>query len=63
MTEEILEHFQAGKQFYADVSHELRTPLSIVTAQCESIKRHPADMEELMQAIETIDIQAKKWNR
>lgn len=57
MTEE---KFLTDGQFYADAAHELRTPLAVVLAQCESIKRHPADMEALMQAVETIHVQAKR---
>lgn len=52
--------FLAEGQFYADAAHELRTPLAVVLAQCESIKRHPADREELMQMVETIHVQAKR---
>ncbi|MBQ9157389.1 MAG: HAMP domain-containing histidine kinase [Eubacterium sp.] len=58
MLDRISESFEREKQFTNDASHELRTPVAVIRAQCDYIREHLDDKEEVGQAIDVIHNQA-----
>lgn len=60
MFERLEDSFEAEKQFTSDASHELRTPISVILASCEYGLAQEVDINERIEALETIQRQAYK---
>ena len=62
MMDRVEESFENEKQFTNNASHELRTPTAVIMAQSEYALKDPGNTEEVTQALEAINYQAKKMS-
>lgn len=53
---------QQQEQFNSDVAHELRTPVSVMLAQCEYVRKHLENKEEVENAFQVIYRHSRKIN-
>ena len=56
-------NFETKKQFTSDASHELRTPVSVILAQCEYALENTTDIQELYQALNSIQRQGRRMSK
>lgn len=54
--------FHQQQQFTSDVSHELRTPTSIVSAECQYLKKYGKTIEDYTESLIVIERQNAKTN-
>lgn len=62
MLERLEEMFENQKRFTSDVAHELRTPVTVLMAQCDCAKDQMQNGDEVAEAFEIMERQAKKMN-
>ena len=54
--------FQQQQQFTSDVSHELRTPISIISAECQYLKKYGKTIDDYNESLSVIERQNTKTN-
>ena len=60
MMDRIEEIFQQQQQFTSDVAHELRTPASIVSAECQYLKKYGKTIDDYTESLTVIERQNTK---
>ena len=62
MMDRLEDLFHQQQQFTSDVAHELRTPASIISAECQHLKKYGGTINDYMDSLTVIARQNAKTN-
>ncbi|MFR3342904.1 MAG: histidine kinase dimerization/phospho-acceptor domain-containing protein [Anaerobutyricum sp.] len=62
MMDRLEDLFHQQQQFTSDVAHELRTPASIISAECQYLKKYGGTINDYMDSLTVIARQNAKTN-